>query len=156
VVLLAGGPAHVGEPAPQRDGSSLTGFAVRGPSPALSGYAWGMTEITNPPPDDPGGASAMDEESTLVNGSQQLLDGASTGTDAGPGGVPAALAGVDEDGDEVPPPPAARPGDAGRSTGPAEEDELLSGSDTSSPLQTSSGRGGSAAPGGIPAERGGR
>jgi hypothetical protein len=115
-----------------------------------------MTEITNPLPDDPTGASAMDEESSLVNGSQQLLDGASTGTDAGPGGVPADLAGVDKDGDEVPPPPAARPGDAGTSTGPAEEDELLSGSDTSSPLQTSSSRGESAAASEIPTERGGR
>jgi hypothetical protein len=73
-----------------------------------------MREITNPLPDDPGGASTMDEESTLVNGSQQLLDGGSTGTDEGPAGIPAALAGVDKAGDPVPPPPAALPGDAGR------------------------------------------
>ena len=115
-----------------------------------------MTEITNPLPDDPGGASTMNEESTMVNGSQQLLDGASTGTDEGPAGIPAALAGQDKDGDEVPPPPAALPGDAGTSTGPAEEGDLLSGSDTSSPLQTSSSRGETAASGELPAAREGR
>jgi hypothetical protein len=42
-----------------------------------------MREITNPLPDDPGGASTMDEQSTTVNGSQQLLDVGSTGTDEG-------------------------------------------------------------------------
>ena len=115
-----------------------------------------MTEITNPLPDDPSGASAMNEESTTVDGSQQLLDGGSTGTDEGPGGIPASLAGVDKAGDEVPPPPAALPGDAGTSTGPAEEDDLLSGSDTSSPLQTSSSRGESAASSELPAARDGR
>lgn len=115
-----------------------------------------MTEITNPLPDDPGGASATNEESTTVDGSQQLLDGGSTGTDEGPAGIPAALAGVDKDGDEVPPPPAARPGDAGTATGPAEEDDLLSGSDTSSPLQTSSSRGETAASSELPAARQGR
>jgi hypothetical protein len=115
-----------------------------------------MTEITNPLPDDPAGASTMDEESVTVDGSQQLLDGGSTGTDEGPAGIPAALVGVDRDGDEVAPPPAALPGDAARSTGPAEEGDLLSGSDTSSPLQTSSSRGETAASGELPAERGGR
>ena len=115
-----------------------------------------MTEITNPLPDDPGGASTMNEESTTVNGSQQLLDGGSTGTDEGPAGVPASLAGVDKAGDEVPPPPAALPGDAGTSTGPAEEDDLLSGSDTSNPLETSSSRGETAASGDLPAGREGR
>jgi hypothetical protein len=29
-----------------------------------------MTEITNPLPDDPGGASALDEESLAADGSQ--------------------------------------------------------------------------------------
>ena len=115
-----------------------------------------MTEITNPLPSDPGGASTMDEESTTVNGSQQLLDGGSTGTDEGPAGIPAALVGVDKAGDEVAPPPAALPGDAGQSTGPAEEDDLLSGSDTSSPLQTSSSRGETAAASELPAARQGR
>lgn len=115
-----------------------------------------MTEITNPLPHDPEGASAMDEESTTVDGSQQLLDGGSTGTDEGPGGIPAALVGVDKAGDEVAPPPAALPGDAGQSTGPAEEGDLLSGSDTSSPLQTSSSRGETAASGELPAARDGR
>ena len=115
-----------------------------------------MTEITNPLPEDPGGASAMDEESATVDGSQQLLDGGSTGTDEGPGGVPAALTGVDKAGDEVPPPPAALPGDAGTSTGPAQEGDLLSGSDTSSPLQTSSSRGETAAPSDLPAGHDGR
>ena len=115
-----------------------------------------MTEITNPLPDDPGGASTMDEESTTVNGSQQLLDGGSTGTDDGPGGIPAALVGADKDGDAVPPPPAALPGDAGRSTGPAEEGDLLSGSDASSPLETSSSRGETAASGDLPQDREGR
>jgi hypothetical protein len=115
-----------------------------------------MTEITNPLPSDPGGASAMDEESLSPDGSTQLLDGGSTGTDEGPAGIPAALAGVDKAGDEVPPPPAALPGDAGRSTGPAEEDELLSPSDTSSPLETSSSRGETAASNDLPAGREGR
>ena len=115
-----------------------------------------MTEITNPLPDDPSGASTMNEESTLANGSQQLLDGASTGTDEGPAGIPAALAGVDKDGDEVPPPPAARPGDATASTGPAETDDLASPSDTSSPLQNSSSRGESAAGSELPASHDGR
>ena len=115
-----------------------------------------MTEITNPLPDDPAGASALDEESTAVDGSQQLLDGGSTGPDEGPAGIPAALVGVDKAGDEVPPPPAALPGDAGRSTGPAQDDDLLSGSDTSSPLETSSSRGETAASGELPAAREGR
>jgi hypothetical protein len=115
-----------------------------------------MTEITNPLPDDPPGASTVDEESLPTDGARSLLDAGSTGTDEGPAGIPATMAGVDRDGDEVPPPPAARPGDAPGSTGPAEEDDLLSGSDTSSPLQTSSSRGETAASGELPAERGGR
>ena len=115
-----------------------------------------MTEITNPLPDDPGGASTMNEESTTVNGSKQLLDGAATGTDEGPPGIPASLVGVDKAGDEVPPPPAAQPGDAGTGTGPAEEDDLLSGTDTANPLQTSSSRGETAASGELPAAREGR
>jgi hypothetical protein len=115
-----------------------------------------MTETTNPLPDDPSGATAMPEESVLADGSSELLDGASTGTDDGPGGVPAALTGVDKRGDAVPPPPAALPGDATRSTGPAEQDEQLSGSDTTSPAATSSSRGETAAASEIPAETDGR
>ena len=115
-----------------------------------------MTEMTNPAPSDPAGPSAMDEGSTLANGSEQLLDGGSTGTDEGPAGIPAALTGVDRAGDEVPPPPAALPGDAGTSTGPAEESDLLSPSDTSSPLTGSSSRGETAASGELPAARQGR
>lgn len=112
-----------------------------------------MTEITNPLPGDPSGASAMDQESSLVNGSQQLLDGGSTGTDEGPGGIPAALVGVDKRGDEVDAPPAAR-GD--ESFGPGETDDLMSPADTSNPLQTSSSRGETAASGSLPAGREGR
>jgi hypothetical protein len=115
-----------------------------------------MTETTNPLPDDPGGATAPDQENGLPGGSQQLLDGGSTGTDEGPAGIPAALTGVDKAGDEVPPPPAAQPGDATLSTGPGSEDELLSGTDTSSPLQTSSSRGETAASSELPAAREGR
>ena len=117
-----------------------------------------MTEITNPMPQDPGGASAMDEESTLANGSEQLLDGGSTGTDEGPAGIPAALVGHDRDGDEVAPPPAARPdGDGGTtSTGPAEDADALSPTDTSSPNAVSAGRGESAAGGTLAAEHDGR
>jgi hypothetical protein len=110
-----------------------------------------MTETTNPLPDDPSGATAMPEESTLVNGSQQLLDGGATGTDEGPGGIPAALTGVDKRGDEVDPPPAARP-----DGGPGGTDDLQSPADTSNPLQTSSSRGESAAPGSLPASHEGR
>ena len=112
-----------------------------------------MTEITNPPPGDPAGASAMNEESTLVNGSQQLLDGGSTGTDEGPGGIPAALVGVDKRGDEVDAPPAAR---SEESFGPAETDDPLSPADTSSPNAVSAGRGDSAASSSLPASREGR
>ena len=68
-----------------------------------------MTEMTNPAPSDPAGPSAMDEGSTLANGSEQLLDGGSTGTDEGPAGLPANLVGQDRDGDPVDAPPAARP-----------------------------------------------
>ena len=118
-----------------------------------------MTEITNPMPQDPGGASAMNEESTLVNGSEQLLDGGSTGTDEGPAGIPAALVGHDRDGDEVAPPPAAQPaGNQGMTTsaGPAEEADPLSPADTSSPNSVSAGRGESASAGTLPAEHDGR
>lgn len=118
-----------------------------------------MTEITNPMPEDPAGPSAMDESSTPVGGSEQLLDGASTGTDEGPAGIPAVLVGHDRDGDEVPPPPAARPdGQSGGTTsaGPAEQADPLSPADTSTPSATSAGRGESAASGELPAERGGR
>ena len=111
-----------------------------------------MTETTNPLPEDPSGATAMPEESTLVNGSQQLLDGGSTGTDEGPGGIPAALTGVDKRGDEVDPPPAAQ----GDGHGPADTDDLASPSDTSNPLQTSSSRGETAASGDLPASHDGR
>ena len=106
-----------------------------------------MTEITNPLPDDPSGASTMNEDSTPVNGSQQLLDGASTGTDEGPAGIPASLAGEDKDGDDVPPPPAARPGDAAANAGSPE---------TASPQRTSSGRSESAAGRELPASHDGR
>ena len=110
-----------------------------------------MTETTNPLPDDPSGATAMPQESTLVDGSQQLLDGASTGTEEGPGGIPVALTGVDKDGDEVDPPAAARP-----DGGPGGTDDLASPADTSNPLQTSSSRGETASGGSLPAEREGR
>ena len=52
-----------------------------------------MTEMT-PAPQDPAGPSAMDEGSTPGDGSGQLLDGGSTGTDDGPAGLPAALVGA--------------------------------------------------------------
>ena len=106
-----------------------------------------MTEMTNPAPSDPAGASAMDEGSTLATGSEQLLDGGSTGTDDGPAGLPASLVGHDEDGDPVDPPPAARPDGASggtTSTGPAEEADPLSPTDTSTPSHVSAGRGDSA------------
>lgn len=100
-----------------------------------------MTEANNPSAADPSGPTAMPEESMLVDGTQQLLDGGSTGTDEGPAGIPAALVGHDKAGDEVAPPPAAQPGDATTSTGPAETDDPLSPSDTSSPQASSSSRG---------------
>lgn len=118
-----------------------------------------MTEITNPLPQDPAGASTMAEDSSLVNGSQELLDGGATGTDDGPAGIPASLVGRDKDGDEVAPPPAARPdGPTGgsTSTGPAAQDDQLSPSDTANPLQVSAGRGESAASSELPAARQGR
>lgn len=102
-----------------------------------------MTEITNPLPQDPSGASAPDESSTLPTGSEQLLDGGSTGTDDGPAGLPASLVGHDKDGDPVAPPPAAHPdGQSGgtTSTGPGEEADPLSPADTSTPSQVSAGR----------------
>ena len=102
--------------------------------------------MTNPPPSDPAGASAMDEGSTLAGGSEQLLDGGSTGTDEGPAGIPAALVGHDRDGDPVDAPPAARPDGVGgaTSTGPAEEAGPLSPTGTSTPAHVSAGRSDSA------------
>ena len=107
-----------------------------------------MTEMTNPAPEDPAGPSAMDESSSLAGGSEQLLDGGSTGTDEGPAGLPASLVGHDKDGDPVDAPPAARPdGSTGgtTSTGPAEEADRLSPTDTSTPSASSAGRSDSAA-----------
>ncbi len=104
-----------------------------------------MTEITNPHPDQPAGASTMEEESTLPGGSSQMLDSGSTGTDDGPAGIPANLAGVDKSGDEVAPPPAADGGDVQKGDGPGHEDDLLSPADSANPLQTSSSRGETAA-----------
>ena len=115
-----------------------------------------MTEITNPLPDDPSGPSATDESSLPADGAQSLLDGGSSGTDDGPGGIPAALAGQDRDGDPVAPPPAALPGDAGTSHGPGEEDDPMSPADTSAPMQVSAGRSETTASGDIPQEHGGR
>jgi hypothetical protein len=115
-----------------------------------------MTEITNPLPDDPGGPSATDESSTSPDGSQQLLDGGSTGTDEGPAGIPAALVGTDREGDDVPPPPAALPGDAGTSSGPAQDSDPLSPADTASPQAVSSSRGETAASNDLPASHDGR
>lgn len=118
-----------------------------------------MTEITNPPPEDPAGASTVNERSTLAGGSDELLNAASTGTDDGPGGIPAALVGHDRDGDEVPPPPAARADaevERTTSAGPAEEADPLSPADTAPPTQASAGRGESAASGELPAAREGR
>ena len=106
-----------------------------------------MTEMTNPAPQDPAGASAMDEGSTLANGSEQLLDGGSTGTDEGPAGLPASMVGMDKDGDPVDAPPAARPdGPSGgvTSTGPAEDAAPRSPTDTSTPSLVSAGRSDSA------------
>ena len=115
-----------------------------------------MTEITNPPSDQPAGASTMDEESTLPGGSSQMLDSGSTGTDDGPAGIPANLAGVDKAGDEVDTPPAAAGGGDPGGDGPGAEDDLLSPSDTSNPLRTSSSRGETAASSELPAAREGR
>ena len=115
-----------------------------------------MTEITNPAPGDPSGPSAPLASPSPVDGSDQLVDGGSTGTDDGPGGIPAALTGVDRDGDEVAPPPAALPGDAGSGTGVAAEGDPLSPADTSSPLTGSSSRGETAQSSEPPAARPGR
>jgi hypothetical protein len=84
----------------------------------------------------------MDEGSTLASGSEQLLDGGSTGTDEGPAGLPASMVGKDKDGDDVGPPPAAQPdGPSGgtTSTGPAEDADPLSPTDTSTPSTVSAG-----------------
>ena len=118
-----------------------------------------MTEITNPLPQDPSGASAMDESSTLASGSEQLLDGGSTGTDEGPAGLPPSMVGHDRDGDPVPPPPAAQPDGATggtTSTGPGEEGDLLSPADSSTPAHVSASRGDTAMSNELPAERTGR
>jgi hypothetical protein len=115
-----------------------------------------MTEITNPLPDDPSGPSATDEQSLPPDGAGSLLDAGSSGTDDGPGGIPAALAGEDRDGDAVPPPPAALPGDAVGSAGPGEEDDPLSPADTATPSQVSGGRSESAASDSLPQEHHGR
>ena len=126
---------------------------------AAAGYPPGMTEITNPLPADRSGAAAAAQDSHLVDGSPSLVDGGSTGTDEGPAGIPAALVGHDRDGDEVGPPPAALPdGPTGGSTGtgPAEDADTLSPSDTGSPLTASPGRGESAAGDDVPAGREGR
>ena len=103
-----------------------------------------MTEITNPLPGDPGGASAQEQESVPPSGAESLLDGGATGTDEGPGGIPAALAGRDKAGDEVDPPPAAQPGDAGSGSRASSDDDALNPADTGSPQATSAGRGESA------------
>jgi hypothetical protein len=102
-----------------------------------------MTEITNPLPSDPSGASTTEGESTTVNGSEALLDGGATGTDEGPGGIPASLVGHDKAGDEVDPPAAARAGSDVPDYASA-EDDAQSPADTGSPQGTSAGRGESA------------
>jgi hypothetical protein len=104
--------------------------------------------MTNPTPQDPSGPSAPDEAALSTGGSEQLLDGGSTGTDEGPAGLPASMVGQDRDGDPVEAPPAARPdGSSGGTTGtgPAEDADPLSPSDTSTPSQASAGRSDSAA-----------
>ena len=115
-----------------------------------------MTEITSPHPDQPAGASALDEDSTTAGGSSQMLDSGSTGTDDGPAGIPANLAGVDKSGDPVADPPGASSGDVGEGDGPGHEDDLLSPADSTNPLQTSSSRGETAASSELPAAREGR
>ncbi len=112
-----------------------------------------MTETTNPLPSDPGGATAMPQESTLVDGSDQLLDGGSAGTDDGPGGIPAALTGVDKRGDEV---PTVTGGERDEQTGVSSEADVLSPADTSGPQTRSASAGETAAGSSLPAERGGR
>ena len=112
-----------------------------------------MTETTNPLPSDPGGPTAMPEESTLVDGSQQLLDGASTGTDEGPGGIPSALTGVDKRGDEV---PTVTGGERDEQTGVSSDADALSPSDTSAPQTRSASTGETAASSDLPAGREGR
>lgn len=111
-----------------------------------------MTEITNPPPGDPGGASTMNEQSTLVGGSHELLDGGSTGTEEGPAGIPAALVGRDKAGDEVPKvDPTSR-----EHSGVADQADALSPADTNSPGAVSGGRGEAAASSSLPASHEGR
>src|SRR3954454_3883945 len=103
-----------------------------------------MTEITNPRPSDPGGASAPEQESVPPSGAESLLDGGSTGTDEGPGGIPAALVGADKDGDEVGTPPAAQPYTADPPSYVTADDDAQSPADTGSPQANSPGRGESA------------
>jgi hypothetical protein len=105
-----------------------------------------MTEITNPLPSDPGGASAQEQESVPPSGAESLLDGGSTGTDDGPGGIPAALVGRDKAGDEVDAPRAATSG-ADIPDYASAEDDALSPADTGSPQANSAGRGESASSG---------
>jgi hypothetical protein len=103
-----------------------------------------MTEITNPLPSDPSGASTTEGESTTVNGAQSLLDAGATGTEEGPGGIPAALVGHDKAGDEVARPAAAQPGtDPGGDI--SSDNDAMSPADTGSPQANSAGRGESAA-----------
>ncbi|HWH28662.1 MAG TPA: hypothetical protein VNU26_06810 [Mycobacteriales bacterium] len=112
-----------------------------------------MTETTNPLPDDPAGPTAMPEESTLVDGSDQLLDGGTTGTEDGPAGIPANLAGVDKKGDDV---PTATGAPANEQTGVASEGDALSPSDSSAPQTRSASAGETAASSDLPAGREGR
>lgn len=113
-----------------------------------------MTETTNPLPSDPDGATAATpQESTLVDGSDQLLDGGSAGTEDGPAGIPANLAGVDKRGDEV---PTATGTASDEQTGVSSEADALSASDTSAPQTRSASAGETAASNELPASRGGR
>jgi hypothetical protein len=103
-----------------------------------------MTEITNPLPSDPSGASTTEGESTTVNGAQSLLDAGSTGTEEGPGGIPASLVGQDKAGDDVDPPAAAQQGtDPGGNI--SSDNDAMSPVDTGSPQANSAGRGETAA-----------
>lgn len=103
-----------------------------------------MTEITNPLPSDPSGASTTEGESVTVNGAESMLDGGSTGTDEGPGGIPAALVGHDKAGDEVDPPAAAQAGtDPGGNI--SSDNDAMSPADSGSPQANSAGRGETAA-----------
>ena len=119
----------------------------------MAGYVAAMTETTNPLPDDPGGATAMPEESTLSDGSSQLLDAGATGTEDGPAGIPANMAGVDKRGDDV---PTATGAAADEQSDVASEADVLSPSDTSAPQTRSASAGETAASSELPAGREGR